>query len=554
MDLRALMAEHSFALDMVAIYKQTPDGRLLDCNDVCARMLGYASRDELLAVGRLNYFNASDAMTVMAALPDLGTLPNVEVALRKKDGSVAWVLQNLKYISLADAGEVWIEAAMFDVTEQRRATQMLEHQAHHDSLTALPNRSLVVDRLNVALVRSKRRHRPVAVLMVDVDHFELINTTFGHGIADRLLKAVADRLTSCVREEDTVGRFGSDEFMIVLAEIAADTDAAIAAQRILDSISHQFSLDGHNIDVKASIGIAVSPQDGSVSDVLVKNATTAMYQAKERGRNMFRFHVPELNARALERASLVASLRRALSRNEFELHYHPEVNVQTGRIQVIEALVRWRHPDVGLVAPAEFLPAAEQGNLDGLIGEWIINEACRQVKQWHDEGMTDFRIAVNLSSRQFHDRALQRMLEDAISEARLQPSVLELEVEESVLAHSTRTADVLSKLRDFGARVAIDGFGSGGCSFTDLRDMQVDTLKIDPSFVHNMMNRTDDAAMVQAMITMAKGLDLRIVAEGVESKEQLSYLLSRRCTDMQGFFFGKPLPAFALAETLRMQH
>ena len=548
------MAEHSFALDMVAIYKQTPDGRLLDCNDVCARMLGYASRDELLAVGRLNYFNASDAMTVMAALPDLGTLPNVEVALRKKDGSVAWVLQNLKYISLADAGKVWIEAAMFDVTEQRRAAQMLEHpgpsRQPHRAAESLARRRPV----ERGPGRSKRRRRPVAVLMVDVDHFELINTTFGHGIADRLLKAVADRLTSCVREEDTVGRFGSDEFMIVLAEIAADTDAAIAAQRILDSISRQFSIDGHNIDVKASIGIAVSPQDGSVSDVLVKNATTAMYQAKERGRNMFRFHVPELNARALERASLVASLRRALSRNEFELHYHPEVNVQTGRIQVIEALVRWRHPDVGLVAPAEFLPAAEQGNLDGLIGEWIINEACRQVKQWHDEGMTDFRIAVNLSSRQFHDRALQRMLEDAISEARLQPSVLELEVEESVLAHSTRTADVLSKLRDFGARVAIDGFGSGGCSFTDLRDMQVDTLKIDPSFVHNMMNRNDDAAMVQAMITMAKGLDLRIVAEGVESKEQLSYLLSRRCTEMQGFFFGKPLPAFALAETLRMQH
>jgi diguanylate cyclase (GGDEF)-like protein/PAS domain S-box-containing protein len=548
------MAEQSFALEMVAVYRQTPDGRLLDCNDVCARMLGYSSRDELLAVGRLSYFNASDSMTVMAALPDLGMLPNVEVALRKKDGSVVWVLQNLKYINVPQADKVWIEAVMFDVTEQRRATQMLEFQAHHDSLTALPNRSLVIDRLNVALARAKRHRRPVAVLMVDVDHFEMINTTFGHGIADRLLKAVADRLSSCVREEDAVGRFGSDEFMVVLAEVVTETDAAIAAQRILDSISRQFSVDGHNIDVKASIGIAVTPQDGSSVDVLVKNATSAMYQAKERGRNMYRFHVPELNARALERASLVASLRRALSRNEFELHYHPEVNVQTGRIEVIEALVRWRHPDVGLVAPGEFLPAAEQGNLDGLIGEWIINEACRQVKQWHDEGMTSFRIAVNLSSRQFHDRALQQVLEDAISDARLKPAALELEIDEGVLAHSTRTLDVLTKIRNFGARVAIDDFGSGGCSFTDLRDMPVDTLKIAPTFVQNMMSRQDDAAMVQAMITMAKGLDLRIVAEGVESKDQLSYLLKRRCTEMQGFFFGRPLPAFALAETLRMQH
>jgi len=287
------MSEHSFALDMVAVYRQTPDGRLLDCNDVCASMLGYASREELLAAGRLNYFNASDAMTVMAALPDLSKLANVEVALRRKDGSVVWVLQNLKYVQVAEAEKVWIEAAMFDVTEQRRAAQRLEFQANHDALTALPNRLLVVDRLNVALARAKRRRKPIAVMVVDVDHFELINTTFGHGIADYLLKEVADRLTSCVREEDSVGRFGSDEFMVVLAEMAAETDAAIAAQRILDSISRQFAIQGHTIDVKASIGISVSPTDGNTTDQLVKNATTAMYQAKERGRNMFRFHVPE---------------------------------------------------------------------------------------------------------------------------------------------------------------------------------------------------------------------------------------------------------------------
>ncbi|HEX9163651.1 MAG TPA: EAL domain-containing protein [Thermoanaerobaculia bacterium] len=539
---------------MVAIYRQTPDGRLLDCNEVCAHMLGYGTREELLGAGRLSYFNVSDAMTVMAALPDLGTLANVEVALRKKDGTVVWVLQNLKYVNVSEAEKVWIEAAMFDVTEQRRAAQLMEFRAYHDTLTGLPNRSLVIDRLNVALARAKRRRKPAAVMIIDIDHFEMINTTFGHGIADRLLKSVADRLSSCVREEDAVGRFGSDEFMIVLAEMAAETDAAIAAQRILDAISRQFEVDGQTIDVKASIGIAVSPQDGNVSDELLKNATAAMYQAKERGRNMFRFHIPELNARALERTSLVASLRRALSRNEFELHYHPEVNVQTGRIECIEALVRWRHPDVGLVAPAEFLPAAEQGNLDGQIGEWIINEACHQLKQWHDDGMKDFRMAVNLSSRQFHDRALQRVLEDAINDVHLKPETLELEIAEGVLAHSARTHDVLAKLKDFGARVAIDDFGSGGCSFTDLRDMPVNTLKIAPTFIHNMMARNDDAAMVQAMITMAKGLDLRIVAEGVESKEQLSYLLARRCTEMQGFFFGRPLPAYALVETLRMQH
>lgn len=548
------MAEYSFALDMVAIYRQTADGRLLDCNEACARMLGYATREELLALGRLPYDNASDGMTVMAALPDLGTVTNIEVALRRKNGSVVWMLQNLKYVEVAEAEKVWIEAAMFDVTEQRRATQLLEFQAHHDSLTALPNRSLSVDRLNVALAREKRHRKPVAVMLLDLDHFELINTTFGHGVADRLLKAVADRLTLIVRQEDTIGRFGSDEFMIILAQMAADTDAAIAAQRVLDAIATPFAIDNHSIELKASIGIAVAPHDGMTAEELVKNATAAMYQAKERGRNMFRFHVPELNARALERASLVASLRRALSRNEFELHYHPEVNVQTGRIDCVEALVRWRHPDIGLVSPGEFLPAAEQGNLDGLIGEWVITEACRQMRKWTDEGLAGFRMAVNLSSRQFHDRGLQRLLEDAINQWQLDPAVLELEIDEKVLAHSSRTPEVLANLKDFGACVAIDDFGSGGCSFAELREMPVSTLKIAPTFVHNMMSRPDDAAMVQAMITMARGLDLRIVAEGVESKEQLSYLLSRRCTEMQGYFFGKPLPAFALAETLRMQH
>lgn len=548
------MTENSFALDMVAIYRQTLDGRLLDCNDACARMLGYSNREELLATGRFAFVNASDTLSIAAALPDLTQLSNVELAIRRKDGTVAWVLQNIKLVQVEEASKIWIEAAMFDVTEQRTAAQRMEFQAYHDGLTALPNQALAIDRLNIALARARRHQQPAAVMIIDLDHFELVNTTFGHGIADALLRELADRLANSVRGEDTVCRFGSDEFMVILAEMSSETDAAIAAQRILDSISSPLQIGGHTIDMKASIGISVSPSDGQTAEPLIRAATQAMYQAKERGRNMFRFHVPELNARAIERASLVASLRRAIDRNEFELHYHPEVNVQTGRIECVEALVRWRHPDIGLVAPADFLPAAEQGNLDGQIGRWVINEACRQARQWQDEGLKGFRMAVNLSSRQFHDRSLQSILGQAASDAGVDPSTLELEVAEATLARSSRARDVLVTLKDFGARVAVDDFGAGGVSFTDLRTLSVDTLKIAPTFVHNMMQRNDDAAMVQAMITMAKGLDLRIIAEGVESKEQLSYLLARRCTDMQGYFFGKPLPAFALAETLRMQH
>jgi diguanylate cyclase (GGDEF)-like protein/PAS domain S-box-containing protein len=552
--MRSVMTENSFALDMVATYRQTLEGRLLDCNDACARMLGYSNREELLAAGRFTFVNVSDTLSIAAALPDLTQLTNVELAIRKKDGSVAWVLQNLKLVEVEEASKVWIEAAMFDVTEQRVAAQRMEFQAYHDGLTALPNQSLAIDRLNVALARATRHHEPVAVMIIDLDHFELVNTTFGHGIADALLREVADRLAHCVRSEDTVCRFGSDEFMVVVAEMSSETDAAIAAQRMLASISAPVLIGGHSIDIKASIGVSVSPSDGQTAESLIRAATQAMYQAKERGRNMFRFHVPELNARAIERASLVAGLRRALDRNEFELHYHPEVNVQTGRIDCIEALVRWHHPDLGLIAPAEFLPAAEQGDLDAQIGRWVIHEACRQARQWKEDGLKGFRLAVNLSSRQFHDRELQNILQEALNDAGLSPESLELEIAEATLARSSRAGEVLRSLRDFGSRVAIDDFGAGGCSFTDLRTLAVDTLKIAPTFVHNMMQRNDDAAMVQAMITMAKGLDLRIIAEGVESKEQLSYLLARRCTDMQGYFFGKPLPAFALAETLRMQH
>jgi diguanylate cyclase (GGDEF)-like protein len=431
---------------------------------------------------------------------------------------------------------------------------VFEFQVHHDPLTTLPNRSLVVDRMLVALAGSKRRKKPVAILLVDLDHFGLINTAFGQGIADRLLKAVADRLADCVRAEDSIGRVGSDEFVLVLPDVRTDTDAAIVAQRVLDAVARPLVIDGHNIDLRASIGISVAPQDASDVEGLLENATAAMHQAKERGRNAFHFHAETLNARAFERASLVASLRRAMDRNEFELYYHPEVNVQTGRIECIEALLRWRHPDLGLIGPSDFLPVAEQANLDGRIGQWVIGEACRQAKAWQDQGIAGLRVAVNLSSRQFQDRELNRTLQAAVADNHIDSTAIELEVAERSLVDCARAVQILRALKDFGVRLAVDDFGSGGCSLVDLKEMPVDTLKIAPEFVQNMIRRPADAAIVQAMITMSRGLDLRLVAEGVESKDQLSYLLNRSCPEMQGFFFGKPAPAFMLDDTLRLQH
>lgn len=541
------------ASELVAMFRQRADGRLVDCNAACARMLGYDSREELLSIGSLEYSNASDFSLVTAALHDLGNLSSIEVSVRKKDGSVAWVLQNLKAGADANHGVI-LDGAMFDVTEQRSAVQRFEYQAYHDPLTQLPNRMLFVDRTGVALAQARRHGTPMAVLLLDLDSFELVNTSFGRDFGDRLLKAVGERLGACVREEDSLARYGDDEFMILLAKMTSGTDAAIAAQRLLIALAHPFVIDGRSIEVHASIGIGVLPEDGTDAHALVRGAAEAMLQAKQRGRNRYQFHEPELNARALQRAAIASSVRTAIDNNELELYYHPEVNVQTGRIECIEALLRWRHPQLGVLSPSAFLDAAEEGGLAERLGVWVVGEACRQARQWHEEGLTDLRIAVNVSSRQLGvGDPFVKAVDQALSRQKLQPGSLEIEIAEQTLNSNSRAVDLMKSLRDLGIRLTIDDFGTGGGSFVRLKGMPIDAVKIAPSFVHHVTDRSDDAAIVRAMILMAKGLDLGVVAEGVETKAQLSYLLDRHCADMQGYFFGAPMPAPALADILRMQ-
>lgn len=541
----------SLGSELVAVLRQSLSGTILDCNAACAHLLGFDSREEILRFGRLTYVNESDALTVHSALHDLDTLNNVELALRRKDGTVAWVLKNMKVHR--DGHESYVETAMFDVTEQRIAVQRIEHQAYHDTLTQLPNRMLFIDRLRVALTQSRRRNLAVAVLVIDLDRFADINTRYGRGIADRTIRAVADRLAHCLREEDSLARLGEDEFL-ALVEVRKGTDAAVAASRMMETLARPFNVAGFEIDLTASIGIAVTPSDGMEADVLVRNACTAMFQAKVRGRNRIQFHEPELNARALERASLISAIRSAFQRKEFELHYQPEVNVQTGRIECIEALLRWRHPDFGCIAAADFVDAAESGGLGQQLTEWVMREACRQVAEWRRAGNRDVRVAVNVSAGQIHDHDIQAAVERALAASHLDPQALELEIAEPTLVDQHRSMPMLRGLREAGVRIAVDDFGSGGCSFMNLKNMPVDTLKIAPEFIHNVTSRQDDAAIVQAIITMARGLNLRTVAEGVETKDQLSYLLNRQCTEMQGHFFGRPLPASALHDTLQMQH
>ena len=547
-----MRSSEEFAVEMVAVFRQTPEGHLLDCNQECARMLGYASREEMMSAG-LQYQNASDLPSITMALRDLGSLSNIEIALRKKDGSIAWVLQNLRMVEIDAASKVWIEGAMFDVTEQRVAAQRFEYQAYHDTLTLLPNRMLFVDRLNVALAQTKRHERAVSVFLLDIDRFDIINNALGRGVADRLLRAIADRLNGTLREEDSLARFNGDEFVFFIHDGGNGTESAIVAQRTLDAIATPFSISGRSIELTGSIGIALSKHDANEADGLIRMASTAMFRAKEFGRNLYQFYDDEMNARTLERLALVSSVRRALDRNEFEMHYQPEVDVQTGRIACVEGLLRWRHPDLGLIGPKEFLGVAEEAGLGDRITDWVMASATEQAKLWSDLGIQS-RVAVNLSAREFGSRDLTRTVERSVRVSGLEPRSLELEIGHGSLTDCAKSNEILQGLKEVGVLLAIDNFGSGGCSFADLKQMPVDTIKIAPMFVHNMIRRTDDAAIVQAMITMAKGFDMRIVAEGVETKEQLSYLLNRRCTEMQGFFLGKPLPAASLSEILLMQH
>lgn len=543
-------ASQSSHPELVATFRQALDGRLLECNEACALMLGYSSREELIGRGVFDYANGSDFHAVIAALRDLGSISGVEVAVRRKDNRMAWVLQNLSL----DGEGMTVDGAMFDVSEQRAAVERVEYQAYHDTITQLPNRMLFIDRTDMALAQARRRGTPLAILLLDLDRFEVINNSFGRGYGDRVLKAVADRLSACVREEDSLARYGEDEFMMLLAQMKSSTDAAIAAQRVLNALTHPFVIEGRTIEVHASIGIAVLPEDGTDAEALVRAAAAAMLTAKERGRGRYQFHEPELNARALQRAAIAASVRTALDRNELELYYHPEVNVQTGRIDCIEALLRWRHPQLGVLGPNAFLEAAEEGGLAERLGTWVVGEACRQAKAWHHEGLRDLRVAINISSRQLAvGEPFIRAVDEAIATQHLSPRSVELEISEPTLNSNNRAVDLMRSFKELGVRLTIDDFGTGGGSFVRLKEMPIDTVKIAPGFIHHVTDRSDDAAIVRAMIMMAKGLDLGIVAEGVETKAQLAYLLDRRCADMQGYFFGAPMPAPALADILRMQ-
>jgi diguanylate cyclase (GGDEF)-like protein/PAS domain S-box-containing protein len=438
-----------------------------------------------------------------------------------------------------------------DMTAARAAALQMTHSAQHDFLTGLPNRMLLNDRVTQAITMAPRHLKKVAVLFLDLDGFKHINDSLGHPVGDKLLQSIAKRLLDCVRAADTVSRQGGDEFVMLLSEIEQSEDAAISARRILLAVAEAHAIDQHDLHVTTSIGVSVYPDDGLDAETLIKNADTAMYQAKEHGRQSYQFFKPAMNVRAVERQSIEESLRRALERQEFALHYQPKINLNTGEISGAEALLRWTHPTRGPISPAEFIPVAEDCGLILPIGQWVLREACKQAQAWLDAGLPLGTIAVNISSMEFRDQDFLESVFTTLNDTGLHPKSLELEITETVLMKRAETAaTILKSLRAKGVQIAVDDFGTGYSSLSYLRKFPIDALKIDQSFVRQLTTVPDETAIVSAVISLGRSLKLRVVAEGVETQAQLEFLQANLCDEAQGYYFSRPLVPAQFASLL----
>jgi diguanylate cyclase (GGDEF)-like protein len=436
--------------------------------------------------------------------------------------------------------------------ERKRYQVQIEHQANYDALTGLPNRTLLHDRLRQAVL-AQRQLRAIAVVFIDLDHFKFVNDSLGHSVGDELLKNVADRVRSVLRDGDTVARLGGDEFVLILNDQNNEEVVFRAMQRISAAISAPMTIEGRELYVTCSAGISLFPQDGPDVDTLLKNADVAMYRAKEAGRNNFQFFTTEMNRLVTERLQMELSLRHALERREFVLHYQQKIDLQSGAVVGSEALLRWMHPEWGLVRPARFVPLAEETGLIVQIGEWVVEEACRQNVAWQREGLEPGVVSVNLSARQFRKEGLVRAVSRIIAKTGLDPSFLEMEMTESMVMHNAEVAiAILQGLKSLGVTLSVDDFGTGYSSLAYLKDLPIDTLKIDRSFVRDIKAGGDlgEGVLAQAIISLGHALKLKVIAEGVETEAQLRFLAKHHCDEVQGFYFGEPVPPEAFAKLL----
>ncbi|MBE9193282.1 EAL domain-containing protein [Gloeocapsopsis crepidinum LEGE 06123] len=486
-----------------------------------------------------------------------GRLNHDERNIRPRESFAAWreIKQgqaqewSLNEVKLAQA----LGNHLYMAVMQRRVEDMFRHQASHDPLTGLPNRILFEDRLSLFLAQAYRRGEMLAVAFLDLDRFKTINDTLGHAVGDALLQSVAQRLLGCLREGDTIARWGGDEFTLLLPRISCPEEVAKLAQRILSSFKSPYRIGDRELHITTSIGIALAPYDGEDTETLLKNADATMYRAKQQGKDNFQLYAPEMNKKALEQLVLANHLYKALNRDEFLLHYQPQLNLKTGQIVALEALIRWQHPELGLVSPNQFIPLAEETGLIGAIGEWVLQAACTQNRAWQLAGLPPMRIAVNLSARQFQQK-ISKTIARVLAETGLDPSYLEVEITESIAMHDVNfTICVLQELQDMGVYIAMDDFGTGYSSLATLRRFPLHTLKVAREFVNDITTDQKDAAIIKSIVALGHGLELNVIAEGVETPEQLKFLHAVKCDGMQGYLFSKPLSANAVTQFCQQQ-
>jgi diguanylate cyclase (GGDEF)-like protein/PAS domain S-box-containing protein len=541
-----------------AVVSTDVSGQITYLNGVAEELTGWSQKE---ALGRPldEVFRIIDGVTrqpvkdpMMLAIRSNDTVmlaPNCVLVAR--DGREAAVDDSTAPIHDPHGTVMGAVMVLHDATAARAVTCKMSYLAQHDSLTDLPNRVLLNDRLSEAITLSERHQRRLAVLFLDLDRFKHINDSLGHALGDRLLQSVARRLLPCVRSSDTVGRHGGDEFLLLLWEVRHAEDAALTAANILAALRKPHHIGGHELHITGSIGIVSYPDDGTTAEALMKKVDLALYHAKETGRDSYQFFKPELNARAIERQSLEKGLRQAIECGELVLHYQTKLNLATGEIVGAEALLRWRHPQRGLILPGKFIAIAEDSGLIIPIGSWVLHEACRQARAWQAAGLPPLRIAANISAVELRSAGFVAGLGAILAETGLEPRRLELEITETGLMEDSQSvAEVLKGLKEIGVLLALDDFGTGYSSLSHLKHFPIDALKIDQSFVRNLITDEDGTGIVAALIGMGKSLRMRVVAEGVETREQLEILQQHGCPEGQGYYFGRPVPAEEFGELL----
>lgn len=474
----------------------------------------------------------------------------LEHRIVRPDGSERFVFQQAEAVR-EQGHTILLRGTLQDITERKIQEAQIEYLANHDALTDLPNRNLLSDRIAQSIAQAHRAGQHVVAMILDLDRFKFINDNFGHPVGDGLLKAVAARLKAAVREGDTVARLGGDEFVIMLSALTTPENVETTTQKVLDAFSLPFVVEGHELHVTTSIGVSVYPEDGVTSDMLLKTADAALYSAKDDGRNCFQFYTREMGVQVEEQAELANALHRAVALHELEIYYQPKVDLKSGHVNGVEALLRWRRPGIGLIPPDIFIPLAEATGLIVPIGEWVLRTACAQAKAWHVAGHSDLTMAVNISARQLRQKNVQELVRRVLADSGLAAEYLELELTESVLMRDRETAmKTLRELKEIGVVLTLDDFGTGYSSLSYLKEFPFDVVKIDRSFIYDVTHSVDGASLTRSILAMAESLHMTTVAEGVETEDQLSFLNINRCDTMQGYYFSRPLPSSEMGALL----